>query len=306
MTKLKTPLRRRPRRASERPRTGCILGVGPDQNFTYAAHRRPRLAFIVYFRRRNALLHLLHKALWRICRFSPPISSNRPPAAPTAPTCPASTTPDARSGLRGCAVLDAARLDAGIDAVRRYLAAIRRGARRRMARALATIQARLAGPDSAPASSRWRSHPTLAHLIRTPDRDGRPAHFLATETAYQDVRRCSSATGSSRSSATSPGLMTYPASAAGSDGMRRPCRSSTSPTSNSSCFAPGGSPLCREPRRLPLAAGAVLIRSSTREIAHPERVPGDSATTIVLPVDAFLQSASRGEIRGVDDLFRAR
>ena len=45
------------------PRNSVYLGVGPDQNFTYIAHARPSLAFIVDFRRRNALLHLAHKAL---------------------------------------------------------------------------------------------------------------------------------------------------------------------------------------------------------------------------------------------------
>ena len=43
---------------------GVYLGVGPDQNFTYIAHARPDLSLIVDYRRRNALLHLLHKALF--------------------------------------------------------------------------------------------------------------------------------------------------------------------------------------------------------------------------------------------------
>ena len=42
---------------------GAYVGVGPEQNFTYIAALRPRVAFIVDLRRGNLHLHLLYKAL---------------------------------------------------------------------------------------------------------------------------------------------------------------------------------------------------------------------------------------------------
>jgi hypothetical protein len=42
---------------------GVYLGVGPDQNFTYIAALRPRIAFIIDVRRQNMLLHLMYKAI---------------------------------------------------------------------------------------------------------------------------------------------------------------------------------------------------------------------------------------------------
>ena len=45
-------------------RGGAYIGVGPDQNFSYIAHIRPAIAFIVDIRRDNLLLHLLFKALF--------------------------------------------------------------------------------------------------------------------------------------------------------------------------------------------------------------------------------------------------
>lgn len=45
---------------------GVYLGVGPEQNFTYIAALRPRLAFIVDLRRGNADLHLMYKALFEL------------------------------------------------------------------------------------------------------------------------------------------------------------------------------------------------------------------------------------------------
>ena len=43
---------------------GAYIGVGPDQNFTYIARIRPRIAFVVDIRRDNMLQHLLFKALF--------------------------------------------------------------------------------------------------------------------------------------------------------------------------------------------------------------------------------------------------
>lgn len=50
---------------SARPRR-VYLGVGPEQNFTYIAALRPRMAFIVDVRRGNLHLHLMYKALFEI------------------------------------------------------------------------------------------------------------------------------------------------------------------------------------------------------------------------------------------------
>lgn len=43
---------------------GAYLGVGPEQNFTYIALTRPRVAFIIDIRRQNMIEHLLYKAIF--------------------------------------------------------------------------------------------------------------------------------------------------------------------------------------------------------------------------------------------------
>jgi hypothetical protein len=45
---------------------GVYVGVGPEQNFSYIAGLRPRMAFIVDIRRENLNLHLLYKALFEL------------------------------------------------------------------------------------------------------------------------------------------------------------------------------------------------------------------------------------------------
>ena len=43
---------------------GVYIGVGPEQNFSFIAHLRPAMAFIVDIRAGNRGLHLLYKALF--------------------------------------------------------------------------------------------------------------------------------------------------------------------------------------------------------------------------------------------------
>jgi hypothetical protein len=45
---------------------GAYIGVGPEQNFTYIAKIRPRIAFIVDIRRQAVLQHLMYKAIFQI------------------------------------------------------------------------------------------------------------------------------------------------------------------------------------------------------------------------------------------------
>jgi len=50
------------------PSEGVYLGVGPEQNFTYIAAIKPRLAFIIDIRRGNMNLQLLYKAFMELSR----------------------------------------------------------------------------------------------------------------------------------------------------------------------------------------------------------------------------------------------
>ena len=45
---------------------GAYVGVGPEQNFTYIAKVRPRIAFIVDIRRQAIIQHLMYKAVFHL------------------------------------------------------------------------------------------------------------------------------------------------------------------------------------------------------------------------------------------------
>jgi hypothetical protein len=47
-------------------KNGVYLGVGPEQNFTYIANTKPRMAVIFDIRRQNAMAHLMYKALFEL------------------------------------------------------------------------------------------------------------------------------------------------------------------------------------------------------------------------------------------------
>src|SRR5262249_22379833 len=48
------------------PAGGAYVGVGPEQNFTYIAKIRPRVAFIVDIRRQAIIQHLMFKAIFQV------------------------------------------------------------------------------------------------------------------------------------------------------------------------------------------------------------------------------------------------
>jgi hypothetical protein len=47
---------------------GAYIGVGPDQNYTYIAQVRPKIAYMIDLRRDNLLQHLLYKSLFDLSR----------------------------------------------------------------------------------------------------------------------------------------------------------------------------------------------------------------------------------------------
>src|SRR5262245_41765049 len=55
-----------PQATKSAPPGGTYLGVGPEQNFTYIAALRPKIAFLVDIRRDMLLEHLMYKAIFEM------------------------------------------------------------------------------------------------------------------------------------------------------------------------------------------------------------------------------------------------
>jgi hypothetical protein len=284
------------------PSGSTYLGVGPDQNFTLIAHARPDLAFILDYRRRNLRLHLVHKALLTLADDRVGYLNRLTARAPSGLARDASTE-DMIAAFRA-APFSRSRLDESIADVARTLKPLGVVEDGEWSD-IATIQAKLAGPGLEARFLALRMYPTLARQIGTTSRDGRPGHFLASEMLYRVVRDLH------RSDRIVPLVDDFAEPSAlqglGRWLLREGRKLGVIYVSDVEFF------LLRSGRfdayaanlaQLPRAEGAVIVRTSTREIEHPERDAGDSSTTIVRPLDRFLDIAKAGGIKGVDDLFR--
>jgi hypothetical protein len=95
---------------------GVYLGVGPEQNFTYIANLKPRMAVIFDIRRQNSIAHLMYKALFELSPTRADFVSrlfSRP--------LPASLGKSATANELFTAALDAKMSDSAYDANRRAI-----------------------------------------------------------------------------------------------------------------------------------------------------------------------------------------
>jgi hypothetical protein len=180
---------------------GAYVGVGPDQNFSYIAAVRPKIAFILDIRRDNLLLHLMFKALFHrsrnrmeyLCRLfgrPPPDDVEAWNGRPTNELLD-------RVGRRSAdAAFSAAEADALVAAARKTGIGISLQDEATIRRYHRTFVAE--GLDLKFASY-YRSprpyYPSVRRLIEERDLEGRAASYLADEAAFRFVRELQEADG---------------------------------------------------------------------------------------------------------------
>jgi hypothetical protein len=173
---------------------GAYLGVGPDQNFSYIAAIRPRVAFIVDIRRENLLQHLMFKSMFALAR-------NRIEymCVLFGKTAPADTTGWGAHGIAALlAYIDTSRTSAA--AVSRIRARVLDHVRKLPVPLSAdeiTAIGRIHGAfiEQGPAltfNSFGRApqpyYPNYRRLLTETDRTGRQSNFLAHEADFQVVK----------------------------------------------------------------------------------------------------------------------
>jgi hypothetical protein len=175
---------------------GVYLGVGPDQNFTYIAALKPRLAFIVDIRRGNLDQQLFYKAMIEMSADRLDFLSR----------LFARAKPDAlrenASGLPVTALFDGfADVDPDPVAFRRNLTDLEKWLTDRHGFALTPDDLRgieyvanaffQEGPDlrySFPSPRLARVFPTYAELQKTDDGNGTSYAYLANEESFRTIR----------------------------------------------------------------------------------------------------------------------
>ena len=171
-------------------RQGAYLGVGPEQNLTYIAALKPKIAFIIDIRRENMLLHLMYKALVEISTDRVDFLSRlfaRPRPSGVGHDSTAQALFDAFRRVPGSEELAKTNLRAVLDRLERVHGfTLSREDENSIKDAYDSFC--LAGPDI-----RWDSSgdswiPSYVDLMTQTDRQGRPHSYLASEENFRVLK----------------------------------------------------------------------------------------------------------------------
>jgi hypothetical protein len=171
----------------------AYIGVGPEQNFSYLAALKPRVAFIVDIRRENAALHLLYKAIFELSPtraeflsrlFSRPLSKHLGSRSTANELMEAAAV-----GIQSRDLFTANFAEVRAQLATRHGWPVSEADLAGMMRVYETFFER--GPDirySMRSARRGRPFPTYAELMTAADSRGVVGSFLASEDAYRAVR----------------------------------------------------------------------------------------------------------------------
>jgi hypothetical protein len=290
---------------------GAYIGVGPEQNFTYIAKIRPRIAFIVDIRRQAVIQHLIYKAVFELSPnrvqylsllLGKPLHKKEKPPSADAPI--------------GDILAYFDRAPSEERAYQKNLAAVRKVISRKFKVQLSdTDQASLDyvyrsffqdGLDIAYRVDGYRGgwFPTLKELILSTDQQGKLGNFLASRDDYEFVRDMQ------RRNMIIPVVGDFggkKALAAVGDYLRKNGYTVTAfYTSNVEQYlfqGPAFAAFAENVRKLPINERSLFIRAvSNQRFAHPARVPGHMITTILQQIAVFLKDYDDGRYQSYNDL----
>jgi hypothetical protein len=171
----------------------AYVGVGPDQNFTYIAALKPRIAFIVDIRRQNMLLHLMYKALIEVSPTREEFLSrlfSRPAPAQTSKNDSAEALLTAFQGAEADPVaFERNRAEIYSRLQKDHGFALTRSDLNGIDYVYKAFYS--AGPDirySFGRGSGWQPFPTYLDLMTANDGQGVQRSYLASEELYQALR----------------------------------------------------------------------------------------------------------------------
>ena len=288
---------------------GAYVGVGPEQNFTYIAKVRPRIAFIVDIRRQAIIQHLMFKAVFHLSPDRTQFLSrllSKPTPKENLPGPDASANElvayfDKIAGDDQAYASNLARLrkviqeefqfplpekdDASLDYVYKNFRNEGLG-----------IAFRIDG-------SRGGYFPTLKDLIVQTDQYGKLGNFLASRDDYDFVR------GLHRKNLIIPVVGDFggkKALAAVGDYLRKNGFTVTAfYTSNVEQYLFDGaafSAFAGNVAKLPINEKSLFIRSASGRYSHPAQLPGHRSTALLEPIAVFLRDFDEGRYQSYVDL----
>jgi hypothetical protein len=290
---------------------GAYIGVGPEQNFTYIAKVRPRIAFIVDIRRQAMVQQLMYKAIFQLAPSRAEFLSlllSRP--------LPKAVIPG-RAASAADLIAFVGHIAADDKAYQANLAEIRKMIKEEFRVPLTDSDNsgleyiyrsfRTDGLDITYQMGGYRSayFPTLGDLIAGTDLQGKPGNFLATADDYDFVR------GMQRKNLIIPIVGDFAgkkALAMLGDYLRKIGLTVTAfYTSNveqylfqNGVFAG----FVANVRKLPVTDRSLFIRSVPARVAysHPALRPGHMSIALLQQMNVFLQDCDEGHYQTYHDL----
>ena len=301
------------------PAGGAYIGVGPEQNFTYIARIRPRIAFIVDIRRQAIIQHLMYKAIFQLSPTRAQFLSRLLSRPMTAEKAPAADAPMDE-------ILDFfAKIPADAKTHEENLASIRRAIQEESGFTLSTEdQASLeyvyrsfrtwgfdVGFDAGRRRGRgFRGSPNLWELLSQRDLKGKQGNFLASTVDYDFVRLMQSRNLIIPVVGDFAGKKALAAIAAYL--VKHKMTVSVFYVSNVEIvLLDWGSfeqfaDFVNNVKKLPANDRTLLLRSTFSYYGHPSRLPGYQFCSFLQTLSSYLQDFSRGRYRTYQDLMKAR
>jgi hypothetical protein len=299
---------------------GAYIGVGPEQNFTYIAKVRPRIAFIVDIRRQAMIQHLMYKAVFHLspnrAQFLSRLLSKPLPSPQkqiqkekaTSPNVSQSSSLDELLAYFSDTPGDDQTFATNLAAIRKaikddFLVTLSEEDQRSLEYVYKSF--RTEGLDIAfrMDGSRGGYFPTLKDLIVQTDLNGKLGNFLTSAEDYDYVR------GMHMKNLIIPVVGDFAgkkAIVAVGDYLRKSGFTVTAfYTSNveqylfeSESFAA----FANNVRKLPINDRSLFIRSASGRYSHPARLPGHRSATLLQQITVFLKDFDDGRYQNYFDL----
>jgi hypothetical protein len=299
---------------------GAYIGVGPEQNFTYIAKVRPRIAFIVDIRRQAIIQHLMYKAVFHLSPnrahflsrlLSKPLPSSQKETQKekaTSPNVSQSSSLDELLAYFSDTPGDDQIFATNLAAIRKtikddFLVTLSEEDQRSLEYVYKSF--RTEGLDIAfrMDGSRGGYFPTLKDLIVQTDLNGKLGNFLTSAEDYDYVR------GMHLKNLIIPVVGDFAgkkAIVAVGEYLRKSGFTVTAfYTSNveqylfeSESFAA----FANNVRKLPINDRSLFIRSASGRYSHPARLPGHRSATLLQQITVFLKDFDEGKYQNYFDL----
>jgi hypothetical protein len=287
---------------------GAYIGVGPEQNFTYIAKTRPKLAFILDIRRQAVIQHLMYKAVFHLSPnrlqflsrwLSKPLTKDAP-----SPDDPINILLAYFTKTRG----DEQAYAANLTAIRKTIQEdfqFPLSPRDHSSLEFVYKSFRDSGLDAAFTLNGWSDgeFPTLSEVILQPDQNGKLGNFLASREDYDFVR------GLHMKNLIIPVVGDFggkKALAAIGDYLRKSGLTVTAfYTSNVEqyLFDDGSfAGFVTNVRKLPITEKSLFIRWVYQRYYHPARMAGQRSTSLLQRMAVFLADCDAGRYQNYIDL----